>query len=293
MHLNKNLIILHLTVFIWGFTAILGQLISIAALELVWYRMLIACISLLIYHIWTKKSLKINRKDLGKLIGIGGIVALHWFFFYHSIKTSTISVALVCLSSSALFTSLLSPFYTKLKTSALDLIIGLVIIVGIILIFHFETNYTSGIIYGLLASLMASIFTILNEKAVKKIEAASISFYEMLGGLAFLSAYMSLNPGAEQFQMQISNTDLFYLIILGTICTAIAYVFGVAVMKELSAYTVVLTTNLEPLYGIVLAYLIFGSKELMSAGFYQGAALILVAVFSYPLIKSRLQANQK
>ena len=293
MHLNKNLIILHLTVFIWGFTAILGQLISIAALELVWYRMLIACISLLIYHIWTKKSLKINRKDLGKLIGIGGIVALHWFFFYHSIKTSTISVALVCISSSALFTSLLSPFYTKLKTSALDLIIGLVIILGIILIFHFETNYTSGIIYGLLASLMASIFTILNEKAVKKIEAASISFYEMLGGLAFLSAYMSLNPGAEQFQMQISNTDLFYLIILGTICTAIAYVFGVAVMKELSAYTVVLTTNLEPLYGIVLAYLIFGSKELMSAGFYQGAALILVAVFSYPLIKSRLQANQK
>ncbi len=293
MHLNKNLIILHLTVFIWGFTAILGQLISIAALELVWYRMLIACISLLIYHLWTKKSLKISRKDLGKLIGIGGIVALHWFFFYHSIKTSTISVALVCLSSSALFTSLLSPFYTKLKTSALDLIIGLVIIVGIILIFHFETNYTSGIIYGLLASLMASIFTILNEKAVKKIEAASISFYEMLGGLAFLSAYMSLNPGAEHFQMQISNADLFYLIILGTVCTAIAYVFGVAVMKELSAYTVVLTTNLEPLYGIVLAYLIFGSKELMSAGFYQGAALILVAVFSYPLIKSKLQANQK
>ena len=293
MHLNKNLIILHLTVFIWGFTAILGQLISIAALELVWYRMLIACISLLIYHVWTKKSLKISQKDLGKLIGIGGIVALHWFFFYHSIKTSTISVALVCLSSSALFTSLLSPFYTKLKTSALDLIIGLVIIVGIILIFHFETNYTLGIIYGLLASLMASIFTILNEKAVKKIEAASISFYEMLGGLAFLSAYMSLNPGAEHFQMQLSNFDLFYLIILGTVCTAIAYVLGVAVMKELSAYTVVLTTNLEPLYGIVLAYLIFGSKELMSAGFYQGAALILLAVFSYPLIKSKLEANKK
>ena len=293
MHLNKNLFILHITVFIWGFTAILGQLISIAALELVWYRMLIACISLLIYHIWTKKSLKIGQKDLGKLIGIGGIVALHWFFFYHSIKTSTISVALVCLSSSALFTSLLSPFYTKLKTSALDLIIGLVIIVGIILIFHFETNYTLGIIYGLLASLMANIFTILNEKAVKKIEAASISFYEMLGGLAFLSAYMSLNPGAEHFQMQLSNFDLFYLIILGTVCTAIAYVLGVAVMKELSAYTVVLTTNLEPLYGIVLAYLIFGSKELMSAGFYQGAALILLAVFSYPLIKSKLEANKK
>jgi drug/metabolite transporter (DMT)-like permease len=293
LHLNKNLFILHITVFIWGFTAILGQLISIAALELVWYRMLIACISLLIYHIWTKKSLKIGQKDLGKLIGIGGIVALHWFFFYHSIKTSTISVALVCLSSSALFTSLLSPFYTKLKTSALDLIIGLIIIVGIILIFHFETNYTLGIIYGLLASLMASIFTILNEKAVKKIEAASISFYEMLGGLAFLSAYMSLNPSGEHFQMQLSNSDLFYLIILGTVCTAIAYVLGVAVMKELSAYTVVLTTNLEPLYGIVLAYLIFGSKELMSTGFYQGAALILLAVFSYPLIKSKLEANKK
>jgi drug/metabolite transporter (DMT)-like permease len=140
---------------------------------------------------------------------------------------------------------------------------------------------------------MASIFTILNEKAVKKIEAASISFYEMLGGLAFLSAYMSLNPSGEHFQMQLSNSDSFYLIILGTVCTAIAYVLGVAVMKELSAYTVVLTTNLEPLYGIVLAYLIFGSKELMSTGFYQGAALILLAVFSYPLIKSKLEANKK
>jgi drug/metabolite transporter (DMT)-like permease len=293
LHLNKNLLVLHLTVFIWGFTAILGQLISIAALELVWYRMLIACISLFIYHIWTKKSLKLAQKDLFKMLGIGGIVALHWFFFYHSIKTSTISVALVCLSSSALFTSFLSPFYTKQKTSALDLGIGLIIIAGIILIFHFETSYTTGIIYGLLASLMASLFTILNEKAVKKIEPASISFYEMLGGLAFLSTYMALNPRGEHFQMQISNSDLIYLLILGTICTAIAYVMGVAVMKELSAYTVVLTTNLEPLYGIVLAYLIFGSKELMSAGFYQGAALILLAVFSYPFIKSKLKAFQK
>jgi drug/metabolite transporter (DMT)-like permease len=255
--------------------------------------MLIACISLFIYHIWTKKSLKLAQKDLLKMLGIGGIVALHWFFFYHSIKTSTISVALVCLSSSALFTSFLSPFYTKQKTSALDLGIGLIIIAGIILIFHFETSYTTGIIYGLLASLMASLFTILNEKAVKKIEPASISFYEMLGGLVFLSTYMALNPRGEHFQMQISNSDLIYLLILGTICTAIAYVMGVAVMKELSAYTVVLTTNLEPLYGIVLAYLIFGSKELMSAGFYQGAALILLAVFSYPFIKSKLKAFQK
>jgi drug/metabolite transporter (DMT)-like permease len=115
----------------------------------------------------------------------------------------------------------------------------------------------------------------------------------MLGGLAFLSAYMALNPSGEHFQMQLSNSDSFYLIILGTVCTAIAYVLGVAVMKELSAYTVVLTTNLEPLYGIVLAYLIFGSKELMSSGFYQGAALILLAVFSYPLIKSKLEANKK
>lgn len=288
MHLNRNLLLLHITVFIWGFTAIFGALITVSAYELVWYRMLIASISLFAYEYFFVKSYSaLSNKRRLKLLGIGGIVALHWFFFYHSIKTSTISVALVCLSSSALFTSFLSPIFNKKKEiSLVDLIIGLVIIIGIVLIFSFETKYTEGIIYGLLASLFATIFTILNEIEVKGLKASTIGKYEMLGGFIGISIYMLLTNSQHPYQMQISSSDLMYLIILGTVCTALAYVMGVAVMKELSAYTVVLTTNLEPVYGIILAVIIFGKKELMTAGFYQGAAIILLAVFVYPFVKT-------
>lgn len=288
MHLNRNLLLLHITVFIWGFTAIFGALITVSAYELVWYRMLIASISLFAYeYFFVKSDSQLSNKRRLKLLGIGGIVALHWFFFYHSIKTSTISVALVCLSSSALFTSFLSPIFNKSKRiSIVDLIIGFIIIIGIILIFSFETKYTEGIIFGLLASLFATIFTILNEIEVKGLKASTIGKYEMLGGFIGISIYMLLTNNQHPYQMHISSSDLMYLIVLGTICTALAYVMGVAVMKELSAYTVVLTTNLEPVYGIILAVIIFGKKELMTAGFYQGAAIILVAVFIYPFVKT-------
>ncbi len=287
MHLNKNLLLLHITVFIWGFTAIFGALISVSAYELVWYRMLIASISLLIYEYgWNKNRPKLSPKKQLILLGIGGIVALHWFFFYHSIKTSTISVALVCLSSTALFTSFLSPIFNKkAKISIVDLVIGLVIIVGIAFIFSFESQYTEGIIYGLIASFCAAIFTIFNEIEVKDLPASTIGFYEMMGGFILISLYLALTNSQNSYQLAISSSDFWYLLLLGTVCTALAYVTGVAVMKELSAYTVVLTTNLEPVYGIVLAVLIFGKRELMTAGFYQGAAIILLAVFVYPFVK--------
>lgn len=291
MHLNKNLILLHLTVFIWGFTAILGQLISISAYELVWYRMLIASISLYLYHrFFVKEKTPITKEKVLKLLGIGGIVALHWFFFYHSIKTSTISVSLICLSATALFTSFLNPiFHKKAGFSWLDLITGIVIIIGIILIFHFETGYTEGIIYGLLASFMAALFTILNEIEVKGIEASTIGMYEMIGGFICMTIYIAATSINTDYQLIISLSDTIYLLILGTICTALAYVIGVAVMKEISAYIVVLTTNLEPVYGIILAFIIFGEKELMTGGFYQGAFIILASVFAYPFIKRRLE----
>lgn len=287
MHLNKNLLILHITVFIWGFTAILGALISVSAYELVWYRMLIASVSLILYEYFLNKDkTQLNLKKKLILLGIGGIVALHWFFFYHSIKTSTISVALVCLSSTALFTSFLSPIFNKKSSlSIVDLIIGLVIILGIVFIFSFETQYTEGIIYGLIASFCAALFTILNEIEVKDLPASTIGAYEMVGGFFCMTVYLIITWNSANYRMAISLSDTSYLILLGTVCTAIAYVLGVAVMKELSAYTVVLTTNLEPVYGIILAVIIFGKKELMTLGFYQGACIILVSVFVYPFIK--------
>lgn len=293
MKLNKNLSLLHFTVFIWGFTAILGSLISIHALELVWYRMLIAGISLFIYLKISNKSLRINQTTFLRLFGIGCIVALHWVLFYYTIKISTISVALVTLSATALFISLLNPLINQSRLYKTDVIIGLVIIAGIYLIYHFESQYSIGILTGLLSSLTAAVFTLINEKQVKNRDAVTISAYQMLGGFMLLSAYLFVSSFFQKLNLAITINDLIYLLLLGVICTAFAYVSGVKVMKEISAYTVALITNLEPVYGICLAFLIFGNKEKMTGGFYAGAAVILTAVFIHPVLKKKLPKLRK
>lgn len=283
---NKNLIILHLTVFVWGFTGILGALISIPATQLVWYRVLIAFITLFAYFKLTKTSLKVSRVVFLKLFFTGAIVGLHWILFFQSIKSSTVSVTLVCLSSLTLFTAILEPIFKKQKISIFDIITGLTIICGIYLIFRFESRYTEGIIYGLISALCASIFSIINSKQIQNRPAPIISFYELIGAWVWISIYLAI-IGGYTASMSLNFADLTYLLILGTVCTSLAYVAGVAVMKELSAFRVALITNLEPVYGIILAFLFFGKREQMTLGFYAGALIILSAIFIYPVIKNR------
>jgi len=218
---------------------------------------------------------------------VGGIVGLHWVLFFHSIKVSTVSVTLVTLSSLTLFTALLEPLFNKRKISLVELGIGLLIIYGIFLIFKFETQYMWGIIFGLSCSLCASLFSILNAQMVQKTEPSIITFYEMSAAFIWISLYM-LFTGGYTAAIIPQGSDWLYLIVLGSVCTAIAYVLGVAVMKELGAFTVALATNMEPLYGIALALLIFGQRETMSTGFYSGAALVLFAVFLYPFLKKKI-----
>lgn len=263
------------------------------AMELVWWRMLIAALSLFAYLLYKKQPILLEPINILKLTGIGGIVALHWIFFFQSIKVSNVSVALVCLSSTALFTSFLSPIINRKGFSVLDLSVGLVIIGGIYLIFHFETRYTEGIMYGLGTALLASLFTIINEKQIRNREAVMISFYEMLGGFLIISMYLLATFHSSDYHLSLNLSDFVYLMLLGTVCTAVAYVTGVSVMKEISAYTVVLTTNLEPVYGIVLAFFIFGEKEHMTPGFYAGALIILLSVFVYPILKRRFNPASK
>lgn len=288
LHLNKNLLKLHLTVLIWGFTAILGLLITKSALILVWYRMLFASLALLGYMLVQRKKLAVPLRTGVRLVGVGMLVALHWFLFYYCIKIATASVALVCLSATTLFTSLLEPLINRRKFYALDILTGLVIIGGIALIFKFESRYFEGTLIGLGAALAASLFTIFNSRFVKDTSPLSISFIEMTGGFATLTLYLVLRSGLSFPALSLSLSDLIYLLILSTVCTAMAYVMAVSVMQTLSSITVVLTTNLEPVYGILLAFLFFGKKEQMSAGFYLGALVILVAVFSYPLLKKHV-----
>ncbi len=285
---NRNLLILHLTVFIWGFTGILGALISISAVQMVWYRVMIASISLFIYFFISKTSIKVTKKQFFQFFFTGSIVALHWIFFFHSIKVANVSVSLICLSSVTLFIAILEPLIKKQKISKGDILVGLFIILGIYLIFKFETKYTTGIIFGLLSALAASFFSTINSTFVQKSNPSIIGFYELLGAFFWVSIYRIFDKSLFSENFNLSLTDWFYLIVLGTICTALAYVAGVAVMRTLSAFRVALITNLEPVYGIILAFLIFGTKEQMSVGFYIGSLLILSAVFLYPVYKRRI-----
>jgi drug/metabolite transporter (DMT)-like permease len=284
---RKNLLILHFTVFIWGFTGILGALISVDAVQLVWYRVLIAAISLFCYFKITKTSLKVSRKQFFQFTLTGSIVALHWILFFHAIKVSTVSVTLVCLSSYTLFTAIIEPLIKKQRIQISDVIIGLIIILGIYMIFKFESSYTAGIIFGLSAALASSLFGAINSTLVQKSDPVIIGFYEISGAFFWITLYRLFDGTILRERFVLSPSDWCYLFLLGTICTALAYVAGVAVMRTLSAFRVALVTNLEPVYGIILAFLFFGTREKMSAGFYIGALLILAAVFLYPVYKKR------
>jgi drug/metabolite transporter (DMT)-like permease len=282
---SKNLIILHVTVFIWGFTGILGALISIDAVNLVWYRVLIAFISLYGYLLYNKVSIRVSRDAFFKLFFTGAIVAAHWILFFQSIKLSTVSVTLVTLSSLTLFTAILEPLLKRQKISGLEIFTGLLIISGIYMIFKFESRYSTGIICGLLSALCASVFSIINSQQIQNRPAPIISFYELIGAWVWVSIYLLISEGLKA-PVSLNSSDLFFLFILGTICTSLAYVAGVAVMKELSAFRVALITNLEPVYGIILAFMFFGKREQMTPGFYAGAIIVLGTIFLYPYLKN-------
>jgi drug/metabolite transporter (DMT)-like permease len=273
------------TVFIWGFTGILGALITIDAVSLVWYRVLIAFISLYGYLLYKKVTIRVSRDAFFKLFFTGAIVAAHWILFFKSIKLSTVSVTLVTLSSLTLFTAILEPLIKRQKISRVEIFTGLLIISGIYMIFKFESRYSAGIICGLLSALCASIFSIINSKQIQNRPAPIISFYELIGAWFWVSIYLLISEGLKA-PVALSISDLFFLFILGTICTSLAYVAGVAVMKELSAFRVALITNLEPVYGIILAFIFFGKKEQMTPGFYAGAIIVLGTIFLYPYLKN-------
>jgi drug/metabolite transporter (DMT)-like permease len=285
--INKNLLILHFTVFIWGFTSILGELISISSVQLVWYRVVIATASLFLYFQFNKTAFKVDKKTLVQLLFTGALVGGHWILFFAAIKLSTVSVALVCISSLTLFTAIFEPLINKKRISKLEIVAGILIITGIVLIFEFESHYTKAIICGLLCAMFASLFSIINSRVVKYVEAPVITFYELSGAFIWISIYM-LFTGGFQHGMALKNADIGYLLILGTICTSLAYVAGVSVMREFSAFKVALITNLEPVYGIILAFIFFGDMHKLKPGFWVGALIILSTIFLFPVAQKQI-----
>jgi drug/metabolite transporter (DMT)-like permease len=289
----KNYLLLHLIVFIWGFTAILGALITIDAIPLVWYRMLLAVIFIAIYFLWKKKSFKVDRKALLKFFLTGLVIALHWVFFFKAIKVSNVSVALVTMSTGAFFASLIEPIFFRRKIKVLEIFLGVFVIAGLYIIFNFESQYKLGIIYALVASFLGALFAVLNGLFIKKYTAEIISFYQLFFGVVVITIYLIFKKSFSLSFFQIPTLDWVYLIVLSSVCTAYAFIASVEVMKYLSPYTVMLTINLEPIYAIILALFIFGDEEQMSGTFYLGAFIVLFVVLLNGIIKNRVTLKQK
>ena len=290
----RNLLLLHFVVLIFGFTAILGKLISIPSEELVWYRMLIAFVTLGTLIIYRKAlSFRLERKAIGQTLGVGFIIAAHWIFFFEAIKQSNVSIALSAMATTALFTAILEPLFFKRKFQLYELFLGSLVILGLYFIFEFETENSVGIWLAILSAFLASTFTVINGRLIQSYDSIKISFYELLGGFLAISIYFLLFKNNQFPNFQLSNSDWFYILILGIICTAFAFVACVDVMKELTPFTVSLSINLEPVYGIILALLFFGDDEKMSFGFYMGTLIILLSLFLNVWFKKRKKLPKK
>ena len=283
----KNHLHLHFLVFIAGFTAILGELISIDAIPLVWFRMVFATILIFLYIKIAKINIKISPKALAKLSVAGIIIALHWITFFGSIKVSNISIALGMFSTGAFFASILEPIIFKRAVIWYEILFGVFVVIGVFIITQSEFKYISGIILGLLSAFLSSLFAVLNGKFLQKHTATVISFYEFLGGVLFISIFILFleKPFSTEF-FKLSVSDYGYLIILASVCTAYAFIAAVHVMKVISPYTVVLSYNLEPVYGILIAMFLFPEQEKMSTSFYIGAAIIIIMVLLNAILKN-------
>ncbi len=277
--MKSALIKLHLAVFLWGFTGVLGRLISLNEGLLVWYRILITIIILFSIFSYKKSFQPISNQLKFRLMRIGVIVAMHWLFFYGSIKYANVSISLICLSSIAFFTALLEPIIIKRRISLIEIVLSLIAVLGIALIFHFDNKFRTGIILGILSAIFSAIFSIYNKKNIVTTSSQNIMFYELIGGFLFLTIcmpfYLYLFPATHIIA---SVQDIFWLLILSWVCTVIAMDFSLQALKKVSAFTLNLTVNLEPVYGIILAFFIFNEQNELSSSFYLGFSLIVLSV---------------
>lgn len=283
---------LHLIVFIWGFTAVLGALITINADALVWYRMLIASVFLVFFILHKKKSFVVPPKEFVKLIFVGFLIAIHWIFFFKAIHISNVSITLAVFSLGAFFASLLEPLFYGRKVLWYEVFFGLVIIAGLGIILQVEMNYFAGMMYALVSVIVGVLFTLINGKLTEKHDSSVITFYEFLAGVVFISIYFLFENKFDANFFMLTANDWILLLILSSVCTAYAFTASVKVMRKLSPYTIMLTTSLEPVYGIILAYFILGDKEKMSFEFYVGALLIVLTVILNGVVKHYLEDKE-
>lgn len=274
-------------VFIWGFTGVLGDLISVREDSLVWYRMLLAAGFIRLWLYATKTPLHIPKGEFRNLVVTGMLIGVHWVLFFTAINVSNVSITLAMFSLGAFFAAVLEPLFYGRKMLWYEIFFGLVIMGALVIIMQVEFRYVWGMILALLAVLVGVLFTLINGKLTQKYDARVITYYEFLAGFALVSVIVAARGKFNAAFFDISMRDWGLLLLLSSVCTAWAFTASVSVMRKLSPYTVMLTTNLEPVYGIVLAWLLLGEDEQMSPGFYIGAALIVAVVALNGVIKAR------
>ena len=281
----KSLIHFHFIVFIFGFTAILGSLISIDSIEIVWYRMALASIVLLIYAVAFKKQINIPKSLILKLLFSGMIIALHWVTFFKAIKVSNVSITLSVLSLGAFLTSLLEPIFYRRKIILYEIIFGLIVVIGMSLIFKSQFQYIEGILYALVSVFLSVLFGLINGKLINKASSLAISIYELLGGVLLISIILLLSDKINSDFFNLSENDFYWLLILAIVCTAYAFVVSVDVLKHLSPYSLMISINMEPVYGIILAIILLDESNDLLFNFYLGFILIFSSVILNGIFK--------
>jgi len=288
---------LHFIVFLWGFTAVLGKLISIPSVEMVFYRTMLAAIGMGALMLLWRTSFSISTNDLIKLFLTSIIVAIHWITFFGSGKISNPSTSLVGFATCSFWAALFEPIAKRKKIQVVEVGLGVLVLVGLSIILAFDFQYPLGLLLGIISGMTAALFSVINSKFVHRIPSNTITFYEMLGACLMILLFMPLykNSWASQGVLQLVPTfeDWIYIAIMAWACSVYAYSAAITLMKKLSVFFIQLALNLEPVYGIILALIVFGQQEVMSLNFYVGTLIILSAVVAYPFLKKKTEAQFK
>lgn len=287
-------ILLHLSVVLAGFTGIFGKLITLNEALLVWYRIALSSIILLGILLFTRSRIKYPIKEILSMSVSGVILTLHWLFFFASIKHSNVSIGVICFGLTGFFTAILQPLINKRSVIPSEIILSCITVLGIGLIFHFDTQYRLGITLGVISSVFSALYTIFNEKLIRKHKSLLLNFYQLSTGTIFLGAimpiYLHFNPTDHLLP---TNIDWMYIFILALFCTVILYVLFNKSLRHLSAFTVNLSFNLEPIYSIALAFFLFNENQELNQTFYAGISLVLMSVFLQGILSYRVHHKIK
>ena len=292
--MRKAFIQLHLAVFLAGFTAVLGKMLEMNEALLVTYRLIISVLSLFILLKITGKFYIPGRVLSFKMLGVGALVAFHWLCFYGSVNYGNISIALVCLSTMSFFTALLEPLFMRRRIDWIELMLGILTMIGIYIIFNFNPHFKKGIAFGIVAAFGSSIFPILNKQLVDKVRPRTLTLFELTGGLVFMGIilpfYLKFFPSDT---MVPDGRQWLLLAVLAWFCTLLPFELQLNALQKISAFTSNLTYNLEPLYGIIMGFVFFNEAAYFHKGFYYGMALILVTVILHTWRVLHIHKNKK